>query len=52
MKSSEHVRGAAEGFSLLELMIAISILGLVVVLLSDGVQFAGAVWKSQNRAHL
>ncbi len=39
------------GFTLLELVIAISILGLVVLMMADGVQFAGAVWERGSKAH-
>ncbi len=38
-----------EGFTLLELMISIAILGLILVALTGGLQFAGRAWQSQER---
>lgn len=37
------------GFTLLELLIAITILGLIVVALTGGVRFAGQAWQAQER---
>lgn len=36
------------GFTLLELLIAITILSLILVALSGGVQFAGSAWRKQE----
>ena len=38
-----------DGFTLLELLIAVTILGLVVVALTGGVRFAGQAWDVQER---
>src|SRR5262245_49148358 len=37
------------GFTLLELLIAIAVLGLVLVALINGVRFAGQAWETQAR---
>lgn len=37
------------GFTLLELLIAVTILGLIVVALTGGVRFAGQAWQAQER---
>jgi len=37
------------GFTLLELLVVISILGLILAALSNGVRFAGLAWQSQER---
>ena len=37
------------GFTLLELLIAVTILGLIVVALTDGVRFAGQAWETQDK---
>ena len=41
--------GAEAGFTLLELLIALSILGLILVALTNGVRFAGQAWQAQER---
>ena len=37
------------GFTLLELLVVITILGLILVALSSGVHFAGQAWQTQER---
>ena len=37
------------GFTLLELLVVITILGLIVVALTGGVRFAGQAWQAQER---
>jgi general secretion pathway protein J len=37
------------GFTLLELLIAITILGLLLVALTNGVRFAGQAWETQTK---
>jgi general secretion pathway protein J len=37
------------GFTLLELLIVISILGLILAALANGVRFAGQAWQTQER---
>jgi prepilin-type N-terminal cleavage/methylation domain-containing protein len=37
------------GFTLLELLVVITILGLTVVALTNGVRFAGRAWETQER---
>lgn len=39
---------AQDGFTLLELLVAITILGLLFVALTNGVRFAGQAWQSQQ----
>jgi len=39
----------ASGFTLLELLIVIAILGLILAALSNGVRFAGQAWRVQER---
>jgi general secretion pathway protein J len=47
--SSEHAaRHGQAGFTLLELLVAITILGLLLVALSGGVHFAGSAWRAQE----
>ena len=43
MKTSKQ-----DGFTLLELLIAITIMSLILVMLSGGVQFAGSAWRKQE----
>jgi len=45
---SRHARAA--GFTLLEVLIALSILGLILVALTNGVRFAGQAWQAQERS--
>jgi general secretion pathway protein J len=45
MSGTENQRG----FTLLELLIAITILGLIVVALTSGLRFAGQAWRAQER---
>lgn len=40
---------AARGFTILELLIAMAILGLIMVLLVNGLHFAGRAWDTQRR---
>ena len=40
------------GFTLLELLVAIAILGLIVVALTGGLRFAGQAWELQQRKGL
>jgi general secretion pathway protein J len=42
------VREREAGFTLLELLIAITILSLILVALSGGVHFAGSAWRKQE----
>lgn len=37
------------GFTLLELLVAVAILGLIVIALTGGVRFAGQAWQAQQR---
>ena len=46
--SREHHKDAS-GFTLLELLIVITILGLILVALTSGVRFAGQAWELQSR---
>jgi len=39
----------AAGFTLLEMLVALSILGLILVALTNGVRFAGQAWEVQER---
>ena len=41
--------GNQSGFTLIELLIVITILGLIVVALTNGVRFAGQAWRVQER---
>ena len=41
--------GRASGFTLLELLIVITIMGMIMVALTGGVRFAGRAWESQER---
>ena len=41
--------GKQDGFTLLELLIVITILGLIVVAMANGVRFAGQAWQVQER---
>jgi prepilin-type N-terminal cleavage/methylation domain-containing protein len=41
--------GASGGFTLLELLIVITILGLILAALTNGVRFAGQAWQTQER---
>jgi len=49
MVERRHIEKSSGGFTLLELLIAIAILGLILVALTDGVRFAGQAWKIQER---
>src|SRR5689334_9712496 len=42
-------RNTPSGFTLLEVLIVIIILGLILAALSSGVRFAGKVWQVQQR---
>ncbi len=44
-----HARPGEAGFTLLEILVALVVLGLVLVLLGQGVQFGLAAWRSQAR---
>jgi general secretion pathway protein J len=46
MKTARQVADA--GFTLLELLVAITILSLILVALSGGVHFAGSAWRKQE----
>ena len=41
--------GAEHGFTLFELLIVVTILGLIVVAMTNGVRFAGRAWQAQER---
>ena len=41
--------GTESGFTLLELLIVVTILGLIVVAMTNGVRFAGKAWQTQER---
>ena len=41
--------GTESGFTLLELLIVMTVLGLIVVALTNGVRFAGQAWQAQER---
>ena len=41
--------GRTSGFTLLELLIVITIMGMITVALTGGVRFAGRAWESQER---
>jgi general secretion pathway protein J len=50
MSRTEFHRQGTKGFTLLELLVVITILGLILVALSSGVHFAGRAWQSQERS--
>src|SRR5262245_25787822 len=43
------LRHAQQGFTLLELLVVITVLGLILVALTNGVQFAGRAWQMQQQ---
>jgi len=49
MRKTPRSQARADGFTLLELLVAVAILGLIVVALSGGVRFAGRAWQTQER---
>ena len=48
MSSEQTGRHGEAGFTLLELLVSITILGLLLVALSGGVHFAGSAWRAQE----
>src|SRR5258708_39228865 len=49
MTSPCNERRGDRGFTLLELLVVILILGLIVTALTGGVRFAGRAWATQER---
>lgn len=51
MQEDKHHRrtNRAAGFTLLEVLVALSLLGLILVALTNGVRFAGQAWQAQER---
>lgn len=49
MAKSRSKRKHGGGFTLLELLVVITIMGLIVVALTGGVHFAGRAWEAQER---
>jgi general secretion pathway protein J len=49
MSESASHNQRASGFTLLELLVVITILGLILIALGSGVRFAGQAWQSQER---
>jgi len=48
MKAAKHCPRAEAGFTLLELLISLSIFALIMVALTSGVHFAGRAWRAQE----
>ncbi len=49
MSEGSSARQSSGGFTLLELLIALAIFGLVVAILTSGVRFSGRAWDAQER---
>jgi prepilin-type N-terminal cleavage/methylation domain-containing protein len=49
MADTAHSSRGQSGFTLLELLIVITILGLILAALANGVRFAGQAWQAQER---